>query len=105
MAEDISVLDEKSFDSFVKSGNVIVDFYADWCGPCKVMAPEFEKAAAELKDVKFGKLNIDGHQDIAGRFMVMSIPTVIFFKDGEQVDRHTGALSAEDIKKKAEKSF
>lgn len=105
MVSGIKKLDGKNFDSFIAKGNRVVDFYADWCGPCKVMGPEFEKAAKEIKDVKFGKVNVDGNQEIAGRFQVMSIPTVIFFKDKEQVDRHNGAMNAEQIKKKADSNF
>jgi thioredoxin 1 len=101
----VKVLESDSFDEFIGSGNAVVDFYADWCGPCKIMAPEFEKAAEKLKSVKFGKVNVDGNQDLAGRFGVMSIPTTIFFKEKEQVDRHTGALRFEDIKEKVEKDF
>jgi len=105
MAGKISDLNEKNFDSFIKKGNCVVDFYADWCGPCKTMAPEFEKAAKEIKDVKFGRVNVDGNQDIAMRFQVMSIPTVIFFKNKEQVDRRNGAMSLSDIRKRVEKEF
>jgi thioredoxin 1 len=101
----IEVLNLENFDDFIEKGNVVVDFYADWCGPCKIMAPEFEKASKENKNVKFGKIDVDGNQDIAGRFSVMSIPTTIFFKDKEQVDRHTGALRAEDIQEKIDKEF
>tara|TARA_Y100000034_G_C6835507_1_gene377510 strand:+ start:447 stop:755 length:309 start_codon:yes stop_codon:yes gene_type:complete len=101
----IKDLNSEEFDDFIADGNSVVDFYADWCGPCKVMAPEFEKASEELKSVKFGKVNVEGNQELAGRFGVMSIPTTIFFKGKEQVDRHTGALRFEDIKEKVEKEF
>ncbi|OIO81330.1 thioredoxin [Candidatus Pacearchaeota archaeon CG1_02_32_132] len=101
----IKILNSKSFNEFIKKGNAIVDFYADWCGPCKIMAPHFEKASEQIKGVKFGKVDVDGNQDLAQRFQVMSIPTTIFFKDGEQVDRHSGALSEDDIKKTIGKAF
>ena len=98
---------EENFDSEVLQSDlpVLVDFYADWCGPCKVMAPHLEKASEEIKSVKFGKVDVDKEGDLAGKFGVLSIPTTISFKDGEQVDRHTGALSVADIKKIVEKSF
>ncbi|NCO11203.1 thioredoxin [Candidatus Pacearchaeota archaeon CG_4_9_14_0_2_um_filter_39_13] len=101
----VTDLDSGSFDDFIKKGNSIVDFYADWCGPCQIMKPHFEKASKEMKDVKFGKVDVDANQDLAGRFQVMSIPTTIFFKDGEQVDRHSGALRESDIKEAVEKAF
>ncbi len=93
-------LDEKSFDAFVKKGNVVIDFYADWCGPCKVLGPIFDEASGKIKDAKFGKVDIDKNQKLAGRFQVMSIPTLLFFKDGEQVDRHSGVMRVEEIEKK-----
>ena len=98
-------LNEGNFDEFIASGNAIVDFWAEWCGPCKMLGPEFEAASKEGKDIKFGKLNIDGNQKIAERFQVMSIPTMIFFKDKEQVDRTAGAMSKDDILEKAKKAF
>ena len=86
MSGKIKNLDEKDFDAFIKKGNAVIDFYADWCGPCKVMVPDLEKASQDLKDVNFGKVNVDGNQDLAGRYGVMSIPTLIFFKDGDVVE-------------------
>jgi thioredoxin 1 len=105
MAGKIEVLNKDNFDKFVEGNNVIIDFYADWCGPCKMMAPEFEKASESSKDVKFGKVNVEQNQELAVRFGVMSIPTTIWFKDKEQVDRFTGALTEADIKSRNEKAF
>jgi thioredoxin 1 len=105
MSGKITILNSENFDTFIKEGNSVIDFYADWCGPCKTMAPEFNKASEEIKGVNFGKVNIDGNQDIAMRFQVMSIPTIIFFKREEQIDRHTGPLNMEQIKERVEKSF
>jgi thioredoxin len=101
----VHILNSDSFDSFISKGNVIVDFYADWCGPCKMMEPQFKKAAESLTEIKFGKLNVDGSEDIASRFDVMSIPTTIFFKDGEIVERHTGAMTAAMIERKTKDVF
>ena len=106
MAENISQLNEKNFDSFISKGNVVVDFYAEWCGPCKTLSPEIEKVSKKSGGkVKFGKVDVDGNQNIAGRFQVMSVPTVIFFKDNEQVERFSGALSADEIEKKIDECF
>lgn len=101
----IQTLNEEDFDDFISDGNIIVDFYADWCGPCKIMAPHFESASKKIKDVKFAKVDVDANSDLAGRFQVMSIPTTIFFKDGEQVSRHSGAMSERDIIETAENDF
>ena len=103
MAGKIEVLSKNNFDAVVAKGTVIVDFYADWCGPCKIMAPAFEKAAAKSASVKFAKINVDGNQEIAGRYGIMSIPTTIFFKNGKVKDMHTGALSEAEIMKLVEK--
>jgi len=101
----IQKLDDANFNDFISKGECLVDFYADWCGPCKMLGPIFEKASNEVKNVKFGKINVDGNQDTASKFGVMSIPTVIFFKDGKQVERVTGVMGVEDIKKKIKDSF
>ena len=100
MAGEVTELNEKTFDKFIKEGNCIIDFWAEWCGPCKIMEPEFKKAAKEIKSVKFAKVNVDDNYEIAGRFMVVSIPTMIFFKKGEQVDRLSGSVGLEEIKKR-----
>lgn len=77
---------------------VLVDFYADWCGPCKMMGPVVE-AMAETFDgkMKIGKLNVDESQETAAKYGVMSIPTFIFFKNGEKVQQSVGAVSKEEF--------
>jgi len=77
---------------------VLVDFYADWCGPCKMMAPVIEEIANEYEGkVKVGKLNVDDNPEISEQFEIMSIPTLIFFKDGQPESRSTGVLPKEKI--------
>lgn len=95
----------ENFDEFVSNGNVIIDFSADWCGPCKMLGPQFFQASEDVNDVKFGKVNVDKARDLASRFQVMSIPTIIFFKDKEQVERISGGLSSGEIVKRVEKVF
>lgn len=90
----MSVVELKD-DNFAKEvldykGAVVVDFYAEWCGPCKMMAPIFEEAAKEAGDVKFGKLNVDEARESAMKYGVMSIPTLIVFKDGEVKNQVAG---------------
>lgn len=101
----IKELDSTTFDAFVTQGNAIVDFHAEWCGPCKMMEPQFKKAAEKLPRIHFGKVDVDEQYELAGRFRVMSIPTTLFFKKGELVDRHTGALTSDMIERKAAESF
>ena len=76
----------KEFDELVESGkNVLVDFYADWCGPCKMQAPIVEAIAEENSDVVVAKLNVDDVDDVAERFNIVSIPTLLIFKGGKLV--------------------
>lgn len=77
---------------------VLVDFYADWCGPCKMMAPVIEEIAQEYEGkVKVGKLNVDDNPEISEQFDIMSIPTLIFFKGGQPANRSTGVIAKEKI--------
>ena len=74
-----------------EGGLAVVDFWADWCGPCKMFSPIFEKAANDCtKDAKFFKINIDEAEEIADKYKVMSIPTVVLFKDGEPIRTNVG---------------
>ena len=94
MSEKIVTLDDATFDEHVKSSDVpvLVDFWAEWCGPCKMIAPVLEEIAEEQAGkLRVGKLNIDDNLDVTRRFDVMSIPTLILFKDGEAKARVIGA--------------
>lgn len=82
---------DQTFSEAIKEGLVLADFWATWCGPCKMIAPVLEELDAEMGDqVKIIKLDVDENQETASKFGVMSIPTLIVFKDGEQVDQLIG---------------
>lgn len=81
-----------------RKGLAFVDFWADWCGPCKMFSPLFEKAANECtEDAVFFKVNIDEAAEIADEYKVLSIPTVVLFKDGEEINRSVGVVSKDKI--------
>lgn len=82
-------------------GLVLVDFWAPWCGPCRMQAPELDKLATLNKDVKVLKINVDDHAKTAQQFGVQSIPTLIFFKDGKAVDKMVGVTPATSLDTKA----
>ncbi len=76
---------------------VLIDFYATWCGPCKILSPMVEEAAQENEDVKFVKIDIDKTEDIAIKYQVMSIPTLVLIQNGEEKDRRVGILDKDQI--------
>ena len=99
----VEEIDEKEFDLTLKSKVVIVDFFAEWCMPCLMMAPVFEEIADRMKSVKFAKVNVDENQELAGKFKVMSIPCLIIFKNGKEVERIIGSQTSEAIEEKLKK--
>lgn len=95
----LKVTDENFDEIISKYRLVVVDFWAPWCGPCRMVAPVIEKLAKEMKgDVVFAKLNTDENSRTAMKFRIMSIPTLIIFKEGKMVDRVVGALPADMLK-------
>ncbi len=85
-----TVLTDANFKDEVASGLVLVDFWAPWCGPCRMLSPIIEEVAGEVDGVKVGKLNVDENPQVASQFQIMSIPTVMLFKDGELVETMIG---------------
>jgi thioredoxin 2 len=93
-------LSDSSFETHISRSDipVVVDFWAPWCGPCKMMAPAFEQAAAQLEPgFRLAKLNTEEAQATAARFQIRSIPTLALFKNGREVARQPGAMGAADI--------
>lgn len=92
-------LNESDFHAAVSEGLTLVDFWAPWCGPCQMQGPTIDKIAEEYEGkAAIGKLNVDDNADTAAKFGVMSIPTLILFKDGEKVEQFTGVQSEDKLK-------
>ena len=86
---------EGDFDKLIEK-EAVVDFYATWCGPCKMFGPVFEEVATNM-DINFVKIDVDKNSDIAREYGVMTIPTVILFKDGKEVKRKVGFMSNDEL--------
>ena len=100
MSKNIVELNEGNFESEVIKADsaVLVDFWASWCAPCLMLAPTLEKVAEDLSSsLKVGKLNVDENHTIASQFGIMSIPTLILFKDGKELNRIVGALGEAEL--------
>ena len=82
---------------------VLIDFYADWCGPCKILSPIVEEVSSQYEDVKFVKIDIDSNQDIANDYMITSIPTLVYIKNGEEQNRVLGAVDKATVETLIEK--
>lgn len=95
----VKEINSGSFDDEVlkNDGLVVVDMYADWCGPCKMMAPVIDSLSGEYSDVKFCKINVDNNPDIAEKYGVESIPNFLFIKNGEKVNQVVGARDADSF--------
>ena len=90
-------LKDESLEDLTKEGNVLVDFYADWCGPCKALATELEDIATNNKDIKIIKVNVDEHEDIAVKNKIMTIPAIYVYKDGKIAKTHNGYVDKKEI--------
>lgn len=100
MSDLIIYLDNDNFDEKIKAGVTLIDFYADWCGPCRMLTPILEEVAKTMQGkVTVAKLDIDKNQRVAGSYQVTSVPTMILFKNGKEMGRLVGLRDAEGIKK------
>ena len=96
----MEIINSTQFDEVTSKGIVVVDFFANWCGPCKMLAPVLEEMADEYKQVKFVKVDVDQARDLAAEFGVRSVPTMVVFKNGEVVDQMIGFLTKDEINQK-----
>ena len=86
----MEIKSENEFQDFINNEYVLVDFYANWCGPCKMLSPIVESISSSRDNIKVAKVNVDDLSDIARTYSVMSIPTLILFKNGKMVDKKIG---------------
>lgn len=96
---EILKVTSENFESEVLQSDkpVLIDFYADWCGPCKMLSPIVDEVAEENTDIKVVKINVDNAQDLAMKYQVMSIPTLVVIKDGKEVNRSVGLIDKTDV--------
>lgn len=100
-SENVPELTKGEFEDFSKKGLVLIDFFAEWCMPCLMMAPVFEDLSEKFRGkIKFGKVNVEDSQELAQKFDVSSIPNLVLLKNGKVIDRFIGAVSAEDLEDK-----
>ena len=99
------ILTSENFEASVLQAQkpVIVDFWAPWCGPCKVMSHIIESPAMEMEDMIVGKVNVDEHSAIAQKFNILSIPTFIIFKGGQVVEQFSGSMSKDQLREKIQR--
>ena len=104
MTENVTELSGKEFDNFTKEEIVLIDFYADWCMPCVMMAPVIEELGGKFKGkIKFGKVNIEDNKELAQKFKIMSIPNFVLLKEGKVIEQFVGSRSIEDFEEKLKK--
>lgn len=96
------IINSQEFDNTIESGVVVVDFFATWCGPCKMLSPVIDELSGELENVNFVKVDIDQSMDLAQKFRIVSVPTLKVFKNGEEVDTLMGFMPKEVLKSKVE---
>ena len=93
----VKEIKENEFKEVIKEGNVVVDCFASWCGPCRMLSPILDSVSEEIKDYKFYKLNVDEAELISEEYGIMTIPTLLVFKDGELVETSVGLKSKDEI--------
>jgi len=99
------ILKTEEFDQVINSGVVLVDFFANWCGPCKMLGPVLEELSNEYSNVEFVKVDVDASEEIAARYGIMSIPTIYLFKDGQIIARTMGYVDKNGLKQFIDQSL
>ena len=98
------ILKEENYEELIKEGLVVADFYATWCGPCKMIGPVLEDLSQEL-DIKVVKVDVDEHLEIAKQFGIMSVPTLLIYKNNEIIDKLIGFMPKDELKEKIMKNL
>ena len=93
----VKEIKEENFKKTIKEGRVLVDCYADWCGPCKMLSPVIDEISEELKDINFYKLNVDDAEETSAEYGIMSIPTLLLFENGELKEQLVGFRSKDEL--------
>lgn len=93
----MEIITEEQFDKVIANKLVVVDFFATWCMPCKMLAPIMERVETKLNDVKFYSVDIDESEDLSKRYRIFSVPTLVVFRDGKKVDSLVGLNSFDDV--------
>jgi thioredoxin 1 len=101
----IHIASESEFDTVIAQGNVVVDFYASWCGPCKNMGPIIDELAKEMTQITFVKVDTEKFNMLSKRFSIRSLPTFIFFKDGQKIQQVVGAHRKVELRNEIQKAF
>ena len=100
----IPELSKSEFENYIKNGDVLIDFFADWCMPCVMMSPVLEELSEKFRGkIKFGKINVDDNQNLARKFNVVSIPNFVLFKNGKKAEQFIGAMTEENFYEKLKK--
>ena len=100
-AENVKIFTDSNFDEEIKNGVTLVDFWAEWCGPCRRLAPAVDAIATEYDGrAKVAKMNVDENPNVPGRFMIRGIPTLLIFKNGQLADQIVGLVPKEEITRK-----
>lgn len=100
----MELLNEKNFDEKIKNGVVVVDFFATWCGPCRMMTPILEEVSEEYEDkIQIYKVDVDDNEKLSKNFGILSIPTILIFVNGEMKEKHVGLWLKDDLSEAIEK--
>ncbi len=93
----VKEIKDTEYETLIKEGKVVIDCYAPWCGPCKMMSPIIDSIAEEMKEIKFYKINVDDAEKITEEFQIMSIPTILVFENGNLKEKVVGFKSKSDL--------